>query len=230
MNFPRRKFFRLAAGALTLPALPHVASALDYPDRPVRITGERPVKMVVLGDSLSAGFGLPSGAGFPERLEQTLKEKGVAVTIANAGVSGDTVSDGLRRLEQSVPQGTEALIIELGANDAERGIDPNVTRAALGSMLKRVTQRHIQVLLTGMRAPPSMGPDYVRAFAAIYPSLASTYSFVWYPDILHGVAGNSTLIQFDGEHPNAKGVNVIVMGILPRVEELIARVHAARRS
>jgi len=197
---------------------------------PLPPTADRPVKIVVLGDSLSAGFGLPWGAGFPERLEHALQDEGVGVTIVNAGVSGDTVSDGLRRLDRSVPEGTEAVIIELAANDAERGIDPNLTKAALGSMLRRLQERHIQVLLTGFRAPPSKGPGYVRAFAAIYPSLASTYSFILYPDILDGVSGNSRLIQLDGEHPNADGVNVIVERILPQVEQLIARVRAARRS
>jgi acyl-CoA thioesterase I len=192
-------------------------------------TGDRPMKIVVLGDSLAAGFGLLLSPAFPERLEQVLKEKGFAVTVVNAGVSGDTVSDGLHRLDQSVPEDTDALIIELGANDAERGIDPNVTRAALASILQRMKERHIQVLLTGMWAPVTKGEAYARAFAAIYPSLASTYSFVWYPFILDGVAGNPALIQVDGEHPNAEGVNVIVQHILPRVEDMIARVRAARR-
>jgi acyl-CoA thioesterase I len=193
------------------------------------VTGDHPVKIVMLGDSLAAGFGLLWSPNFPERLEQVLREKGYAVTVVNAGVSGDTASDGLRRLDSSVPEGTDALIIELGANDAERGIDPNVTKAALAAILQRMKERHIQVLLTGFIAPPSKGPAYDRAFAAIYPSLASTYSFVWYPDILEGVAGNSSLIQLDGEHPNAEGVKVIVEHILPRVEDLIDRVRKARR-
>ena len=120
------------------------------------------------------------------------------------------------------------MIIELGANDAERGINPDVTEAALGSILQRLRERHIQVLLTGIRPPPSRGPAYGHAFAAIYSSLASAYSFVWYPDILDGVEGNSALIQLDGEHPNAAGVNTIVERILPQVEELIARVRAGR--
>jgi acyl-CoA thioesterase I len=197
---------------------------------PLPPSGDRPVKIVVLGDSLAAGFGLPWGAGVPERLGQVLGDKGVAVTIVSAAVSGDTVSDGLRRLDGSVPHDTEAVIIELGANDAERGIDPNVTQAAFGSILQRLQERHIQVLLTGFRAPASKGPGYGRAFAAIYPSLASTYSFIWYPDILDGVAGHPALIQLDGEHPNADGVSVIVERILPQVEQLIDRVRAARRS
>jgi acyl-CoA thioesterase I len=187
-----------------------------------------PVKVVVLGDSLSAGFGLPLGASFPARLEQSLKIKGFAVTVVNAGVSGETASDGLRRLDRSIPEGTEAVILELGANDAEQGVNPSVTKAALGSILRRLKNRHITVLLTGWRAGPKMGSNYGRAFDAIYPDLASAYSIGLYPFILDGVAGDSQLIQFDGEHPNAFGVDVIVAGILPRVEKLIARVRAAR--
>jgi acyl-CoA thioesterase I len=197
--------------------------------RALPATVDRPVKIVVLGDSLAAGFGLFFSPAFPERLEQVLRQVGYAVTVVNAGASGDTVSDGLQRLDKSVPEGTDALIIELGANDAERGIDPNVTEAALAAILQRMKERHIQVLLAGMRAPADKGDAYVRAFAAIYPSLASSYSFVWYPFILDGVAGNRALIQFDGEHPNADGVNVIVRDILPRVEDLIARVRAVHR-
>jgi acyl-CoA thioesterase-1 len=193
------------------------------------VSVDRPVKIVVLGDSLASGFGLLLNPAFPERLQQVLRGEGIAVTVVNAGVSGDTVSDGFSRLERSVPEGTDALIIELGANDAERGLDPNETRAALAAILQRMKERHIQVLLTGMRAPADKGEAYVRAFAAIYPSLASTYSFVWYPYILDGVAGNPALIQFDGEHPNTEGVNVIVQRLLPRVKELIARARATGR-
>jgi acyl-CoA thioesterase I len=191
-------------------------------------TTDRPVKIVVLGDSLSAGFGLPWDAAFSARLEQVLHDKGIAVTIANAGVSGDTVADGLRRLDSSVPDGTEAVILELGANDAERGVNPYSTKAALDNILRRLKNRHIEVLLTGWRASPNMDPEYVRTFDAIYPALASIYSFIWYPFILDGVAADNRLIQIDGEHPNADGVNVIVERILPQVEKLIARVRAAR--
>ena len=191
-------------------------------------TRDSPVKIVVLGNSLSAGFGIPWDAAFPARLEQALRDKDIAVTVANAGVSGDIASDGLRRLDRSVPEGTEVVILELGANDAERGVNPNATKAALDKILRRLKDRHIEVLLTGWRASPNMGPDYVRAVDAIYPELASAYSFTLYPFILDGVAGNPNLIQIDGEHPNADGVNVIVERILPRVEEVIARVRAAR--
>jgi acyl-CoA thioesterase I len=192
-------------------------------------TGDQPVKIVVLGDSIASGFGLLFSPAFPERLEQVLREQGFAVTIANAGVGGDTVADGLRRLDSSVPEGTDALIIELGPNDAELDIDPNVTRSGLAAILQRMKERHVQVLLTGMRGFASAGEAYVGSFAAIYPWLAAHYSFVWYPFILEGVAGNPALYQVDGEHPNAEGVNVIVRNMLPGVEDLIARVYAARR-
>ncbi len=221
---------QIAAGNRYLAALALIAVFLGgCSTANLPTAAERPVKIVVLGDSLSAGFGVPWDAAFPARLEQALQEKGIAATIANAGVSGDTVSDGLRHLDRSVPEGTEAVIIELGANDAERGVDPNVTKAALDSILRQLKDRHIEVLLTGFRAPPDKSPDYARAFDAIYPALASTYSFIWYPFILDGVADDPRLIQFDGEHPNADGVTVIVEHILPRVEELVARVRSARR-
>lgn len=197
---------------------------------PLPATVDRPVNIVVLGDSLSAGFGVPRDAAFPSRLEQALQDKGLAVTVADAGVSGDTVSDGLRRLDRSVPEGTEAVILELGANDAERRVDPKVTKTALDNILRRLKDRHIEVLLTGFRAPPDKGPGYARAFDAIYPALAKTYSFVWYPFILDGVAGDRRFIQLDGEHPNADGVTVIVEHILPQAEQLIARVRATRGS
>lgn len=192
--------------------------------------GDQPVKLVVLGDSLSAGFGLSAQAAFPEKLAQALKAKGIAATVANAGVSGDTASGGLGRLDWSVPAGTEAVIVELGANDALRGIDPKLTTSALEAILKKLDERHISVLLAGMKAPRNMGPDYARAFDAIYPALASTHRLVFYPFFLDGVATDPTLNQGDGLHPNAAGVEVIVARILPRVEELIARARAARGS
>jgi acyl-CoA thioesterase-1 len=179
-----------------------------------------PVKIVVLGDSLSAGYGLPAGAAFPERLAAALKAKGIAVTIANAGVSGDTTSGGLARLDWSVPDGTDAVIVELGANDALRGVDPKVTRNALDTIIGKLKQRRISVLLAGMRAPRNMGPDYVRAFDAIYPSLAKD----------DGVATDPKLNQADGIHPTAAGVDAIVARIMPDVEALVAHVRTARGS
>jgi acyl-CoA thioesterase I len=191
---------------------------------------DRPVKIVALGDSLTAGYGLPVEAAFPTKLAEALKAKGIAATITNAGVSGDTVSGGLGRLDWSVPDGTEAVILELGANDAMRGLDPKATKTALDEILRKLADRHIAVLLTGMRAPRNMGPDFVRDFDPIFPALASTHTVVFYPFFLDGVAGDPKLNQADGLHPNAAGVDVIVARILPQVEELIARGRAARRS
>lgn len=189
-----------------------------------------PVKIVALGDSLTAGFGLPAAESFPVKLERALATVGVAASIANAGVSGDTASGGLARLDWSVPEGTDAVIIELGANDALRGIDPKVTRGALETILQRLKRRQIPVLLCGMVSPPNMGPDYARMFDSIFPELARSYDAVFYPFFLEGVAAETGLNQRDGLHPTAAGVDVIVTRILPKVENLIARVYAKRRS
>lgn len=188
-------------------------------------SADRPVKLAVLGDSLTAGFGLPAPAAFPARLEQALKSKGVAVDVHNAGVSGDTASGGLARLDWSVPEGTDAVIVELGGNDALRGIDPKVTRAALDSILRRLKARGLPVLLAGMQAPRNLGPDYAREFDRIFPELAAAHDVVFYPFFLEGVATNARFTLGDGLHPNQAGVDVIVQGILPQVEQLIARVR-----
>jgi acyl-CoA thioesterase-1 len=189
---------------------------------------ERAVKIVVLGDSLSAGFGLPVEAAFPSRLATAMKAKDAAVTIANAGVSGDTASAGLDRLDWSVPEGTDAVIRELGANDALRGLDPKLTKAALEKILRKLGDRHIAVLLAGMRAPRNMGPDYARDFDAVYPALASTHPVVFYPVVLVGVAADPKRNQGDGIQPKAAGVDEFVARLLPRVEELIVRSRAVR--
>jgi len=179
---------------------------------------------VALGDSLTAGYGLDAGSAFPSRLQAALKARGHAdVTIANAGVSGDTASGGLERLDWSVPQGTDAVIVELGANDALRGVDPKVTKSALDQILSRLASRRVPVLLAGMRAPRNMGPDYVQTFDAIYPELASTHQVVFYPFFLAGVATDPKLNQADGLHPNAAGIDAIVTRMLPSVEKLIRR-------
>jgi acyl-CoA thioesterase I len=191
---------------------------------------DRPVKIVVLGDSLSAGFGLSAEAAFPSRLAEALKSKDSSISITNAGVSGDTASGGLDRLEWSVPDDTDAVILELGANDALRGLDPKLTKTALDTILRKLADRHITVLLAGMRAPRNMGADYAREFDAIYPALASTHPVVFYPFFLDGVAADPKLNQGDGMHPNSAGVDVIVARILPRVEELITRARSARGS
>lgn len=184
--------------------------------------------MVVLGDSLSAGYGLPAGAAFPERLAEALKAKGVAVDMTNAGVSGDTASGGLGRLDWSIPDGTEAVILELGANDALRGLDPALTRKALDTALTKLKERKISVLLAGMYAPRNLGPDYAKSFDGMYPQLAAAHGAILYPFFLDGVAGDAKLNQADGMHPTAAGIDIIVKNIMPKVDELIARVKAAR--
>jgi len=191
---------------------------------------DRPVKIVALGDSLTAGQGLPASATFPARLQKALAAKGVAAEIVNAGVSGDTASGGLARLDWSVPEGTDAVIVELGANDMLRGTDPKVTRSAIEEIVRRLTERRIPVLLAGMRAAPNLGADYGRAFDAIYSELAAKYDLLLYPFFLDGVAAEAQLNQRDGIHPSAAGVDKIVAGILPKVEELVARVRSKRGS
>jgi acyl-CoA thioesterase-1 len=189
---------------------------------------ERPVNIVVLGDSLSAGLGLPVEDAFPAKLAGALKAKGVAATIVNAGVSGDTTSGGLGRLDWSVPLGTDAVIVELGANDALRGLDPGLTKTALDAILRKLADRHISVLLAGMRAPPNMGPEFTHDFDAIYPALASTHPVVFYTFFVDGVAADPKLSQGDGMHPNAAGIDAIVARIMPLVEELVIRARAGR--
>jgi acyl-CoA thioesterase-1 len=189
-----------------------------------------PVKIVALGDSLTAGYGLPEKDGFVPRLQAALAAKGIEAEIANAGVSGDTAADGLARLDWSVPDGTDAVIIELGANDMLRGIKPEVTRDALDAILRQLTERHIVVLFCGMRAAPNLGAEYGQAFDRIYPELAAKYGVPLYPFFLDGVAADLKLTQRDGMHPSAAGVDVIVGRILPKVQELIARVRAQRPS
>ena len=189
---------------------------------------DQPVKIVVLGDSLAAGHGLSADDAFPAKLDKALKANGVAATVINAGVSGDTASGGLDRLDWSVAQGTDAVIVELGANDMLRGIDPKLTKAALDKILDRLAARHISVLLAGMKAARNMGTDYAKAFDAIYPALASTHPVVFYPFFLDGVVTDDKLNQADGMHPTAAGVDVIVTRILPQVETLIAKARAAR--
>ncbi|MEA2873254.1 MAG: acyl-CoA thioesterase [Hyphomicrobiales bacterium] len=189
---------------------------------------DRPVRIVVLGDSLSAGFGLAAQDALPAKLERALKAKGHNVTIENAGVSGDTAAGGLARLDWSVADGTDAVILELGANDALRGADPKQTRTSLEAIIRKLKERRIAVLLAGMLAPRNLGPDYVNAFDSIYPELAAEHGLILYPFILDGVAGDRALNQGDGIHPTAAGVDIMVKGLLPKAEELLARVKAGK--
>jgi acyl-CoA thioesterase-1 len=196
--------------------------------KPAFAQAAKPIKMVVLGDSLSAGLGLPVSAAFPARLQKSLKVKGIDVDMINAGVSGDTTSGGRDRLGWSVPEGTEAVILELGANDALRGLDPKVTRAALTDILTRLQARGIVVLLCGMVAPPNYGADYSAKFNAIYPDLAKTFQVPLYPFFLEGVATDAKLNQADGLHPTAEGIDVIVKNILPTVEAFLGPILRQR--
>jgi len=181
-----------------------------------------------LGDSLSAGLGLSAALAFPAKLQNALKNNGIAVDMINAGVSGDTSSSGRDRLDWSVPEGTEAVIVELGANDALRGIDPAVTRGALSDILTRLKARKIAVLLCGMVAPPNYGSDYAARFNAIYPDLAKAFGVPLYPFFLDGVAADARLNQADGLHPTADGVDVIVKNILPAVQAFVGTISGQR--
>lgn len=190
---------------------------------------DRPLRLVAFGDSLTAGLGVGPKDAFPAKLEAALRAKGLAVEIANAGVSGDTTTGGLARLDWSIPEGTDGVIVELGANDALRGVAPEVARRALDAILARLKERGIPVLLCGMRAPPNLGPDYAAAFESIFPDLAAKYGTLLYPFFLEGVASRRDLNQPDGLHPLPAGVDTIVAGILPVAEELVARARQAKR-
>lgn len=181
--------------------------------------------VVGFGDSLMAGFGLGPGEGFTYKLQAALRAKGLDVSVANAGVSGDTSSGGLSRLDWSVPDGTKLVILELGANDMLRGVSPSITEKNLDDMLAKLKARNIAVLLAGMRAAPNLGADYQSAFDAIYPKLAGKYDVPLYPFFLDGVAGESGFQLEDGLHPNTKGVDRMVERILPTVEKAIAAVE-----
>ncbi|TFW57864.1 arylesterase [Bradyrhizobium sp. MOS001] len=189
----------------------------------------KPVKLVVLGDSLSAGLGLPAQDAFPTRLQKALQAKGIAVEMTNAGVSGDTSSGGRERLDWSVPDGTDGVIVELGANDALRGIDPDLTRTALTDIVQRLKARKIAVMLCGMLAPPNYGAEYAARFNSIYPDLAKKFDVPLYPFFLDGVAADAKLNQADGIHPTAAGVDIIVNNIMPSVEAFLRNISEQRR-
>ncbi|KOF14637.1 acyl-CoA thioesterase [Ensifer adhaerens] len=180
------------------------------------------ISLVGFGDSLMAGYQLPPEDAFPARLEKALKEKGLDVAVANAGVSGDTSSGGLARIDWSIPDGTKGVILELGANDALRGIPPEETRKNIEAMIARLKERGIAVLLAGMMAPPNMGADYAARFNPIYPELAEKYGLELYPFFLDGVVTDAALKLEDGMHPNGNGVGMMVEKALPVVERFIA--------
>lgn len=188
----------------------------------------QPIRIVALGDSLTAGFGVAPQDAFPAQLQRALAAKGISVEVLNAGVSGDTSGGALQRLDWSVPDGVDAAIVELGANDALRGIDPKLTRGALEKIVGRLKAKGIAVLVAGMRAPSNWGEDYVRDFDSIYPDLATGSGSLFYPFFLDGIAMRTDLNQSDGLHPTAAGVAEIVRRILPKVEELVERVRTLR--
>jgi acyl-CoA thioesterase I len=183
-----------------------------------------PVKLVVLGDSLAAGYGLKEGDAFPAKLEMALKSKGIDVTVVNAGVSGDTAKQGLERLDWAVEPDADAVIVELGANDALRGIDPNETRASLEKIISRLRSRKIPIMIAGMLAPPNMGAAYKELFDRIYPSLAGEHGLRLYPFFLEGVATEPDYNLEDGIHPNARGVDEIVRRMAPKVAEFLNQI------
>lgn len=184
------------------------------------------LRIVAFGDSLTAGYGLPQGQDFASRLEAALKKRGHDVVIANAGVSGDTTAGGRARFDWAVPPETDGVILELGANDVLRGIPPKTTRANLEDILARLRKRNVPVLLTGMRALANWGPDYAKAFEAIFPELSEKYGALYYPFFMEGVIDKPELKLEDALHPNQQGVETIVSRIVPDVEKLIARIHA----
>lgn len=181
-----------------------------------------PVRLLVLGDSLSAGYGLPHQDGFEAQLQAALKVHGQDVTIIDGAVSGDTSAGGLARLDWVLADGADAAIVELGANDGLRGIDPADMRANLAAILDRLAARHIPVLLAGMYAPPNLGPEYEKQYRAVFDALGQRPGVIYDPFFLEGVAEVPSLTQPDGLHPNAAGVRRVVAQILPRVEQLIA--------
>lgn len=181
----------------------------------------RPLRLLALGDSLTAGYGLPPGDGFVPRLQAALQAKGHNVTVLNGGVSGDTTAGGLTRLDWALADRPDAVIVELGANDMLRGLKPSAVRANLDAILTRLAQRRLPVLLAGMRASPSLGREYGEKFDPLYPDLAKAHGALLYPFFLEGVAADAALNQGDGIHPNAAGVTVIVERILPTVIRLL---------
>ena len=204
----------LAEGALPQPAL--------------AASSDRPIVIVAYGDSLTAGYQLPPEAAFPVQLEKALRAKGYNVRVVNSGVSGDTAEDGLARFDWAMPKQADAVILELGANDALRGIPVAQTKTALSEILSRLKERRIAVLIAGMEAPRNWGDEYVKQFRAMYPSLAESGGALLYPFFLKGVALDPSLNLTDGLHPTPKGVALIVENMLPDIEKLIERVKAQR--
>ncbi len=207
-----------------------VASATFFSSAPQAKDGQQEVILVALGDSLTAGYGLAPANGFTPKLETYLRAREQAVRVINGGVSGDTSAGGLARFDWVVPDEADAIIIELGANDALRGINPDVTRANLEQIIEKSRAQGLQILLAGMLAPPNLGPTYGSRFAAIYPDLAHKYNVALYPFFLDGVAAQKSLNLADGIHPNAAGIDIIVSRIGPYAERLVSNVISGEKS
>jgi len=186
-----------------------------------KIAAAEPLQLVGLGDSLMAGYQLPQEDALPAQLQRQLVAKGHDVVIANAGVSGDTTSGGLSRVDWSVPEGTDGVILELGANDALRGIPPEQTERNLDQIIARLKERKIPILLVGMLAPTNMGEDYGQKFNAIYPRLAEKHGLPLYPFVLDGVITDRSLLLEDGMHPNTKGLQIMAERMLPLAESWV---------
>lgn len=214
-------FLRVQTGLITA----FVAALLIFASSNIGAQEGSPVRIVAFGDSLTAGYQLPSGRGFPDQLAAFLKAQGLDAVVSNAGVSGDTTSSGLARLDWSVPDDTDLVILELGANDALQGLPTDQAKSNLEAMIKRLKERKIEILLAGMKAPPNMGEAYVMAFDAIYPDLAEQYGVSLYPFFLDGVAAQSELNLADGIHPNEKGIAVIVKKIAPFVMDIVKTIE-----
>lgn len=203
-----------------------ILALIAYGINGIAVAEAKPVKIVAIGTSLTQGYNLPPGTGFTAVLQAQLKAKGHDVLIVNAGVSGDTSAGGLARLDWALSEDVAGAIVELGSNDGLRGLDVTETRKNLDQILAKLKGRGLRVLLTGMKAPRNLGPEYVQAFDAIYPELAKKHEVLFYPFFLEGVAANLKLNQKDGIHPNEAGSKVIVKGILPYAEKLLEQIRA----
>jgi acyl-CoA thioesterase I len=222
-NRSRRAFLRSGLAAV-LPAFAALCPA--WPAGPQTV----PLKIIAFGDSLTAGFGLPADGAYPALLEKVLREGGHNVIIVNAGVSGETASGGLARLDWTIGDGADGAILELGANDMLRGIKPEATKAALDAILAKFYAHGIKVLIAGMKATQNFGPEYKTRFDAIYPALAKKYAAPLYAFFLEGVANDPALNQSDGIHPNKAGVVRIVQNILPTVWTFLDQIAAKAAS
>ena len=214
---PRRVRFFLTAAVMGL-------AAVAATPRPSKADSGVSVTLAAFGDSLSAGYMLAAGDSFPAQLQVALVAKGYKVEVVNAGVSGDTTAGGLQRLDWSLQPGVDGVILELGANDALRGIDPHITKDNLDNIISKIKDKGADILLTGMKAPGNWGPEYQATFDVIYPELAGKHNLPLYPFFLEGVIGQDELTMDDGLHPTTKGVAELVKRILPDVEALLKRI------